>query len=320
MEKELHDLIENGYESNFLDFKTKMYPSKGKPDLLKDILAMANSNYLGKKYIIMGIQDDGVGGKKTCGINPEEKVDSSNYQQFILNNIEPDLNFDLYYINYLGKELAIIEIGSSSDKPYIIKKDFPGIKQGLCLVRKGSTNAVANRADFDSFYSEKSGGFVPKILRNCLRAIDGTALLDVSLRNLSPDPVTIISGILLIKDAKNTIKSTHHVYGFEKEVGADFRFEIPAKREFTGDLYLGFESSDCLRLNLDDSGYTDEQFIFVLQLKDSIGKEYEVISPNSTVYAKGECLWKIKTQNQPKNHRINNSMLGVFIQRFQAKE
>ena len=298
LEKELLELIENGYESNFLDFKTKMYSRKGTPDILKDIMAMANSNHLGKKYIIMGIEDDGIGGKNPCGITPEEKVDSSTYQQFIYNNIEPDVHFNLYYRDYLGKELAIIEIGDTRDKPYVIKKDFKEIKQGLCLVRKGSTNAVANRGDFEYMYSEKSGEFELKILGNYLRATDGTALLDVSFRNLSTDPVTIISGRLLIKDSQDTIRSKHNVNGFGKEVGADFRIEIPAKREFTGDLYLGFESSDCLRLDLDDTGYTDEKFIFVLQFRDSIGNKYEVISPDATVFAKGKCLWKVKLKNQ----------------------
>jgi len=301
LEEELIDLIENGYESHFLDFKATMYPSKGTPNLLKDILAMANSNHLGKKYIIMGIQDDGFGGRKLCGINPKEKVDSSNYQQYILSNIEPDLHFDIYYRDYSGKELAIIEIGKSLNKPYFTKKDSNGINQGLCLIRKGSTNAVANRADFDHMYSEKSGGFVPTIIRNCLRAIDGTAFLDVTLRNLSSDPVTIISGRLWIKDSQDKVRSIHPVYGFKKEEGADFRLEIPAKSELTGDLYLGFESSDCLRLRLSDTGYTDELFVFVLQLRDTTGKEYETISQDATMFAKGTCLWKVKKQNQSMN-------------------
>lgn len=298
LERELLELIENGYESNFLDFKTKMYSRKGTPDILKDIMAMANSNHLGKKYIIMGIEDDGIGGKNPCGITPEEKVDSSTYQQFIYNNIEPDVHFNLYYRDYLGKELAIIEIGDTRDKPYVIKKDSNGINKGFCLVRKGSMNAVPDHADFKHMTSGKSGGFQLTILENYLRATDGTALLDVSFRNLSTDPVTIISGRLLIKDSQDTIRSIHNVIGFGKEVGADFRIEIPAKREFTGDLYLGFESSDCLRLSLDDTGYTDEKFIFVLQFRDSIGNKYEVISPDATVFAKGKCLWKVKLKNQ----------------------
>lgn len=41
--KELQELIENGYESNFLDFKTKMNSRKG-----TQILTLANSNHLGK--------------------------------------------------------------------------------------------------------------------------------------------------------------------------------------------------------------------------------------------------------------------------------
>lgn len=65
--------------------------------------------------------------------------------------------------------------------------------------------------------------FEIKIIGEHLRAIkpeDGTALLDISLRNLSTNPVTIVSGILIVKDYQNKVRSKHVVYGFESEMGA----------------------------------------------------------------------------------------------------
>lgn len=56
--KTITNLIETGYECEYLDFKAKHYPAKGTPDLLKDIMAMANAQYQGSKYIIMGVKDD----------------------------------------------------------------------------------------------------------------------------------------------------------------------------------------------------------------------------------------------------------------------
>ena len=298
------ELIETGVESAKLDFKEQMYPKNGTPGLLKDILAMANSNHPGKKYIIMGVKDR-VGGERTIsGVSSEQVVDAASYQQFILNNIEPDVDFDLHYFEYQDKKLAVIEIEDTSNKPYFIKKKYKDLNQGLCLIRKGSTNSIASRADFDNFYEKKNGIFEARILDNHLRAIkveDGTALLDTSFRNLTLNPVTIVAGRLLIKDVNNKIKSRHTVYGFEKEMGADFRITIPPKQEFTGDLHLGFGSNDCFLLNLDKYGHTDETFIFELQFRDSYDNEYYTSIDDGFVYAKGEFLWKVALKHDEEN-------------------
>lgn len=298
----IKDLIENGFESANLDFKEKMYPSNGTPDLLKDILAMANSNHESGKYIIMGVKDDLTKGRIITGIVKEQIVDSSNYQQFILNNIEPDLDFNLHYVDYKDKLIALIEISNSIDKPYMTKKQYKNLNQGLIIIRKGSTNSIATRADLDRMYQKKSGIFEIKILDNHLRAVkpkDGTALLDVSFRNLTSDPVTIVAGILYIRDNNNNkMKTRHPVYGLESEMGADFRLEIPPKKEFTGDLHVGFGSNDCLILNLDQFGYTDERFIFELHFRDSYGNEYQTSLNDGFVFAKGEFLWKVAREKK----------------------
>ncbi|WP_342566695.1 hypothetical protein MKY09_11530 [Psychrobacillus sp. FSL K6-4046] len=70
------------------------------------------------------------------------------------------------------------------------------------------------------------------------------------------------------------MRTKHVVYGFESEMGVDFSLEIPPKRELIGELDVDFGSTDCLKLNLDKYGYTDERFIFVLHFRDSYDNEY----------------------------------------------
>lgn len=295
MEDEIKHLIENAIESSYLDFKEEMYPKKGTPALLKDVLAMANSNHLGKKYIVMGIKDNVGGERVISGISPDQIIDSASYQQFILNNIEPDLDLDLYYTDYQDKKIAVLILENTKDKPYLIKKKSAGVHEGLCLIRKGSTNSIANRADFDKIYQQKDGQFEVRILDNRLRAIrpeDETALLDISIRNLTSNPVTIIVGRLLIIDSNYNERTCLTVFGFEKEMGADFKLEIPPKREFVGELHLGFGSNDGLLLDLDENGYTDERFEFILQFRDSYGNEYNAVKNSATVFARREFLRK----------------------------
>lgn len=110
----LKELIDNGFESERLDFMERMYPKHGTPELLKDILAMANSNYTGTKYNIMGVKDKIGENRIISGIYPEEIVDSASYQQFIINNIEPDVEINIHYVNYQKNKIAVIEILDSN--------------------------------------------------------------------------------------------------------------------------------------------------------------------------------------------------------------
>lgn len=202
----------------------------------------------------------------------------------------------MYYTDYQDKKIAVLFLDNTKDKPYLIKKKSAGVYEGLCLIRKGSTNSIANRADFDKIYQQKDGSFEVRILDNRLRAIrpkDETALLDISIRNLTSNPITVIAGRLLIIDSNKNERTCLTVFGFEKEMGADFKLEVLPKREYMGDLHLGFGSNDSLLLDLDEYGYTQERFEFVLQFRDSYGNEYSALVNNATVFAKGEFLQKV---------------------------
>ncbi|WP_099188532.1 AlbA family DNA-binding domain-containing protein [Tepidibacter mesophilus] len=149
------NLIENGYECDYLDFKAKQYSKEKYESLLKDIMAMANSKYEGDKYIIVGIKDKPSGERDIIGINSEDFIDSSNYQQVVLNNIEPEVSFDYFPFEYKEKLLGVFKIYGNQDRPYMLKKKYNKLNEGLCLVRKGSQQSIAVRKDFDEFYLAK---------------------------------------------------------------------------------------------------------------------------------------------------------------------
>jgi hypothetical protein len=299
------NLIETGYECEYLDFKAKHYAAKGTPDLLKDIMAMANAQYQGSKYIIMGIKDDPGDSRRIEGINIFDQVDSSTYQEFILNNIEPDINLDVYYIDYRDKKIGVIEITNTTDRPYMLKKKIGLLNEGYCLVRKGSQHSIAKRRDFDRFYLE-SNRLEIRLLESCLFATndkEGIATLHVSFRNLSNNPITILDGGLIIK-RNNTVLSQHRMYGLDKPIGADFTLEIPPKREINGNLCLGFTSTDCLRLGLDEYGVTDEKFFFEFTAFDTTNNTYNATSEEGTVIANGDFLWKVKQVNSKNGKKL----------------
>ena len=67
-----------------MDFKKAQYIRENFHELIIDIMAMANSSYKDDKYIILGVKDKPDGTREIFGVNREEFVDSSIYQNVIL--------------------------------------------------------------------------------------------------------------------------------------------------------------------------------------------------------------------------------------------
>lgn len=101
----IDEIIKSGHECEYLDYKAEVY--KNNEALIKDIMAMANSKYNGNKFIVIGVKDYVNGSREVVGVAEEELVDQASYQQLILSNIEPDINFRFYPYEFNGKLLGI---------------------------------------------------------------------------------------------------------------------------------------------------------------------------------------------------------------------
>ncbi|WP_082834254.1 helix-turn-helix domain-containing protein [Paenibacillus glucanolyticus] len=217
------ELIEFGYECDYLDFKERQYHKDKSMDLLKDIMAMANSRHNGDKFIIVGVKDRPEG-KEIKGIDPKELIDSSNYVQLIMNNIEPEIQFDYFKYEYKGAVLGVFKIHKTDNKPYMMRKKFDRLNEGYCLIRKGSTNTVAKRSDFDYMYLNK-GQFEMRFLENALHAVydaDSCASIEVAFTNSTELPVTVIGGSLYVSNDQGKELSRHRVYGLNEYVVQNF--------------------------------------------------------------------------------------------------
>ena len=166
----LINMIENENENDFLDFKLELYDFKSadkKQDFLIDMMSLANSNYPGDRYIIIGARD--LPKRIIKGIDEKEIKDSATYQQFINENIEPAINFEIINFQYKDKNFLIYKIKYSTlDKPYIVKKDYNNLMKGTCRIRKGSQNAPITRYDLDLIYKSKNPIKESNIVIKCL--------------------------------------------------------------------------------------------------------------------------------------------------------
>jgi hypothetical protein len=156
------DLIEHGVECEYLDFKlidtTFTCPAKTN-EFIKDVIALANSDYPGDKHIIIGVKIKDAANRELVGINPQDLKDNASYQQILREYVEPDIGFNIQIHQHDTKSFGIMTI-KGLDRPYVCKKDKDlyydyRLEKGDIWIRKGSHKPRVVRRDLDEIYKEK---------------------------------------------------------------------------------------------------------------------------------------------------------------------
>ncbi|WP_214848766.1 ATP-binding protein [Exiguobacterium sp. s193] len=153
-------LIRYEREGSKLDFKQEQYHRMKYPELIKDIMSMANVPSEGKRYIVIGVKDHLDGTKEFFSIPSEEIVDQATFQQIIRENIEPTIDFSYYPFEFDGNLLGVIEIDNCINAPYMMKKDYGNLKKGDCFIRNGSQQSRMIRRDYDEIERFKLDNFL----------------------------------------------------------------------------------------------------------------------------------------------------------------
>lgn len=132
-------------ESTALDFKEEQYSFENasdeeKSELLKDILAFANSFRRAEAYILIGFRKRSGREVKALGIN--KSLDDASLQQFVNSKTQKPIEFSYEEPEYKGVKVAIIRIPLQR-RPFYLKKNFGKLKKETVYYRLGSSTAVA---------------------------------------------------------------------------------------------------------------------------------------------------------------------------------
>jgi len=132
-------------EGEKLDFKAclKLTTESERKELVKDVTAIANSKG-GRGHIVFGVEDKT---KRILGIDKtafkEEQI-----QQIIYNRTDPPVPVQVDFVEYEGKDLAVITIFKSRHAPHQV------IQTGAFYIRRGSTTDHLRRAELASILQE----------------------------------------------------------------------------------------------------------------------------------------------------------------------
>jgi hypothetical protein len=132
-------------EGDSLDFKRNQYKfinasDEEKSELLKDILAMANSWRRVDGYIVIGIEDRPEKPNIVHGII--DHIDDAVIQQFVNSKISGTCIFNYATYTKDNKTIGIIRV-PVQERPVYLTKDYGLLKANNVYVRRGSSTAIA---------------------------------------------------------------------------------------------------------------------------------------------------------------------------------
>jgi len=202
----ISELIEFHNECEYLDFKREEYNEQNKANLIKDVLAFANADTEHDRFIIMGVEKtDG----KVLLNTVSAKYDSANIQQYVLDNITPELDISYFSYEHQGSELLVLKISDPVSQPYMTSKhvSFKSgkilLKENECWIRKGSFQRTASRSDLDRMFKRTSKKESAKKVKVTFG--DGSGILNAAPKfveqtknfRLRPDSRTRESGLFI---------------------------------------------------------------------------------------------------------------------------
>lgn len=162
---DLLNMLRYKSESTDIDFKSAQYrfnngTETDKSELLKDILAIANSWRDGTGYILLGFKDQRPHPAEVVGI--QDNIDDSRIQQFVNSKVKPKLTFRYEEHLFEGKTIGVIMIPKQK-RPFYLASPYGKLKSNVVYVRRGSSTDEAEPVETIAMANEDSGRGAPKI-------------------------------------------------------------------------------------------------------------------------------------------------------------
>ena len=107
-----------------VQFRSHAYGNEGVQAFLRDILALANASVEGSRYIVVGVDFDDKGRKRTHQVDSEDFSGKPSYQSLANEYIEPPVRIRYKPVSFDGTRVGVFEIGDCQDRPYMMRADY----------------------------------------------------------------------------------------------------------------------------------------------------------------------------------------------------
>ena len=166
MDLELLEQLLHDPESQSLDFKQAQYRFEraselDKSELLKDVLAFANSWRRTPAYILIGVREVKGGRGQIIGI--ADHIEDATLQQFVNSKTQRRVELSYEVVQLEDVEIGVIEI-PIQERPFYVKATYGKVKADIVYIRAGSSTREATPEDLVQIGAQQSVEAVPRLL------------------------------------------------------------------------------------------------------------------------------------------------------------
>ena len=178
-------------EGPALDFKQEQYrfdkaTPEQKAELLKDILALANSWRLTTAYLLIGVREIKGGRSEIVGV--EEHLDDASLHQFVNGRTQKSVEFSCFSFRTEGKKIDVIEI-PKQERPIFVTNRLGPLRKYEVPVRAGSSTREATPDEIAKMGAEQVLGTAPQFTLEWADVDEHKGLLSPhALHSLMLDP------------------------------------------------------------------------------------------------------------------------------------
>ncbi|HSG66861.1 MAG TPA: ATP-binding protein, partial [Gammaproteobacteria bacterium] len=127
------------------------------PELLRDLIGLANARVEGPRYVFLGIADGLAGERRIVGI-PDSQIRKLHElcEELVSQYVEPLLLVRVEEVTIEGATVPVIVLPDCDDPPYLLKRNASGtMRVGGGWLRQGNAFRRLLRADFQHMFERK---------------------------------------------------------------------------------------------------------------------------------------------------------------------
>lgn len=160
LKNKIKNLIDSNKEEVYYDFKRELPKNK---ELLKDIISLANCQYEGDRYLILGVEEI-IDEFRVCGLKNSKRKTQAELQDLLDNahfagdNI-PEIKLETIELEDLKKninEIDVIIIKDKINKPYYLENNKE-VKEYAVWTRHNDKNAIATYSEIKEMWKIQLG-------------------------------------------------------------------------------------------------------------------------------------------------------------------
>ena len=166
MDLELLEHLLHEPEGQSLDFKQAQYRFEraselDKSELLKDVLAFANSWRRTPAYVLIGVREVKGGRSQVVGIT--EHIEDASLQQFVNSKTQRRMELSYEVVRVEGVEIGVIGI-PIQDRPVYAEDDYGKVKARVVYFRAGSSTREAAPEEIARMGAQQSLEATPNVV------------------------------------------------------------------------------------------------------------------------------------------------------------